>query len=170
MTAEQIGRLKADKDRRKLRKPRVEPHRGADPDDRGSDRQPDQRRPDEEQLLTVALARAALGGTVGEDEAARNQPVNEDTRAIADRRRRHRRQPGVEQHQEQPRVAAERETAREQIVQPADLAAANRRDQGPEGAHHRRDAPRAVQAALSMRDGTSRTDASAACSPSLPLS
>src|SRR3546814_5800922 len=94
-----------------------------------SDREADERRPDEKQFLAMPLTRSARRGAVGKDEPARNHPVDEDARAIAGRRRRHRRQSRVEQQQEEPRIAAEREPAREQIVQPANLAAPHRRDQ-----------------------------------------
>src|SRR3546814_8114652 len=109
--------------RRELGRPRVEPQRAAAADDRGRDREAYERRADEKQLLAMPLTRAARRRAVGEDEPARNHPVNKNARAISGRRRRYRRQPGVEQQQKQPRIAAEREPTREQIVQPANLAA-----------------------------------------------
>src|SRR3546814_4405243 len=100
MAAQQMGGLETHDDRRELGEPRVEPQRAAAADDRGRDRQPDERRSDEKQFLAMPLTRAARRGAVGEDEPARNHPVDEDARAIAGRRRRHRRQSRVERSEE----------------------------------------------------------------------
>src|SRR3546814_10569347 len=103
MAAQQIGGLETHDDRLELGKPRVEPQRAAAADDRGRDREAYERRADEKQLLAMPLTRAARRRAVGEDEPARNHPVNKNALAITGRRRRYRRQPGVEQQQKQPR-------------------------------------------------------------------
>src|SRR3546814_1609837 len=71
MAAQQIGGLETHDDRRELGEPRVEPQHAAAADDRGRDRQPDERRSDERQFLALPLTRAARRGAVGEDEPDR---------------------------------------------------------------------------------------------------